>query len=422
MLLEMATREGNARISASCAALSMEIMENLVHESTWSQVLQHCHLVDALNYCVGVLRTCCIEGPQMDEQAYTIHSLLLLACEIISYSPSGTESLISQGICSSISTISIWVREVMPNSGFAGAQPENTLKTGEPEVFGCYKESGERYIVQKIWCSILRICSLLWASLPGHRQVSDLLLRISVSMSERLLLASTPPQRDYNQVLTRALVDETKASIIFFCSIAKIDGLWLLAQPQMMSFARMATSSLVAFIAQEPNIDCCAISVEEREQALSKKTSLVSNSWIDMPINLGTGKPCEWNGNGVTLIESPNKFGEDIGTNMFAIAKHALSFQVLASPEINEAEAALLDDKWISSHTLQDIMKSAGDVLLSFCKASFSDSIPKALIQNCMGIISNSNELLSITSSTIPKGLGRDLAQVAIKVQSFLAQ
>jgi len=420
-LLSTATLESNDRVSCLSATLSMSLMEKVVPEVMWRDYMHEFQIVNTLKSCIASLSED-THADAIESHASRIQALLMLASQIIYKSKICAETLLIQGICETLLSVSHWISRVLPDEGLASSKGNEGEKKEETlDLTGCYTSQSTRFAPHRVWCSLLSLSSMLWAAVPGPK-VQALMLRLSISMSTRVLLVLGPPNSSEKRPLTLALVEESKATFGFVCTLAKLQGTWMVNQPRMIPAAREATAAFLNYFASACNEDCAlAITREERNDAIIKDYCSLTSLWFGTPVSLAKSLYLTQQGGASELFEPGNKFSFQIGIDMLIAAKYALEFHLQVSPEISEKEATALSDKWISQRVLQDTIEGTASILLECTK---HDARGKYLIETvcaqCLSIISRSQEMMGIISVQLPADLQESISSICEQAESFL--
>eukprot|EP00889_Picochlorum_renovo_P001736 jgi/Picre1/28766/NNA_004165.t1 len=199
--------------------------DTIMRIDIWEDFVENFMVIETLNSIFDILGASDNTSTIIHEQTLRMKSMLLLASQIVTSSRQGAESLVSKGICDALISICYWLSDSLPSHGLVRDKVPSSPKPSEDtvELGGRYLEYGERFEGHEVWCNVLLLCSLLWTTLPGHRKVQSLLLRISVIMSDRLTIALAPPNGE-NQFLTHAYVEEGRSAIAFISTMARFEG------------------------------------------------------------------------------------------------------------------------------------------------------------------------------------------------------
>lgn len=417
----------SSKIACPASSLCMHLMNSRVTTDIWEDFVENFMVIETFNSIFDVLRASDNTSAIIHEQTLRMKSMLLLASQIVSSSRQGAESLVSKGICDALISICYWLSDSLPSHGLVRDKIPSSPKPSEDTVDlgGRYLDNGERFEGHEVWCNVLLLCSLLWTALPGHRKVQSLLLRISVIMSNRLIMALAPPSGE-NQFLTHAYVEEGRSAIVFISTMARFEGEWLVNQPDMMTRMRQATAKFLEFIADVNDTTLCA-AVSNRE-IKQNAVVLLDNKlphMLDLQvqdlnmIHSGLGARASEGCSKLTL------FSFEVALETYSMVKYALDFQIRSSPEISEAEISLLRDTWVSGIVLESLVtrvaSSLADILEEKSRILDSKSIRKAqihsLVETCVTIIENGQGLMERMSHEIPPQLTQEIASICDKAR-----
>lgn len=403
--------------AASLAAIMMKLCEK---PASWEENLESLRFLEAFDLIFAQLKEEeDISSPQFNDLAIRTKSLLIVISQITSDSPYSSEVLVNKGLGDVLVALCHVLSEVLPNSGYANTQCSSNDDDSTIDVAGRYLQNGTRYEMHNVYCILLSLCSLLWTAMPGHRKVQALLLRASVVLSERLILALQVPHWD-QQIITLGYVEEARATFGLICTLARLDGEWLLTQPTMMSQLRRITAQFLDFAAHDiEKIQYVALSPEEIKKCerqfpnvkLSHAFGVPSVSFI----------PLDANTTNLEETASLNVLSFTMGLHIYTMIKYALHFQIVCSPEICEAESKMLRDTWVSGNVLEDLTTRVASSLLnildeekevSLVNPGVIDSTAR-LIEICVEIIKNAESLMEVISHSLP-------GQTQIEVQGIL--
>ena len=422
-MLSTATLESNDKVSCLSATLSMSLMDRIVPEVMWRDNMHDFQIVNTLKSCIASL-TEDSHADAIEVHASRIQAILMLASQITYKSKPSAEVLLIQGICETLLSIGHWISRVLPFEGLSSSESnegEKSLIEDKLDLSGCYTTQSTRFTPHRVWCSLLSLSSILWSAVPGPK-VQALMLRLSISMSARILLALGPPDHGNNRPLTLALVEESKAALGFVCTLSKLEGTWIVNQPQMIGAAREATAAFLNYFASNSNEESAlAITREEKNDSSIKNYCPLTSLWFSTPVSLAKSLDLAHNGDAAELIEPGNKFSYQIGRDMLIAAKKALEFHLQVSPEISEKEATALSSKWISQRILQDTIDGAASLLLECTKHDARGKyLLEAVCAQCVSIISRSQEMMVIISAQLPADLQENVSSIYEQAKSIL--
>jgi hypothetical protein len=423
-MLSTTTLESNDKVSCLSATLSMSLMDRIVPEVMWRGSMHEFQIVNTLKSCMASL-TEDRHADASEVHASRTQAILMLASQIAYKSKISAEVLLVQGICETLLSIGHWISRVLPYEGLAspeGKEGEKSLTEEWLDLSGCYTTQGTRFTPHRVWCSLLSLSSILWSTVPGPK-VQALMIRLSISMSARILLALGPPDSSNNRPLTLALVEESKAALGFVCTLSKLEGTWMVNQPQMIPAAREATAAFLNYFASNYNEESAlAITREEKSDSLIKDYCSLTSLWFGTPVSLAKSLDLGHNGGASELIGPGNKFSYQIGRDMLVAAKQALEFHLQVSPEISEKETTALSSKWISQRVLQDTIEGTASLLLDCTKHDVRGNyLSETVCAQCLTIISRSQEMMAIISAQLPADLQEYISSIYDQAKSFLS-
>ena len=382
--LLLLTGSSSAAVAYMATSLVMVLMESRVRPAVWEQQMEDFNIVEILNGLV-----CAIGGNSNDsgydkDVVLRIKSLLLLASRMISESDDIADRLISRGLCDTIVSL---------------------CHSFTDSLRGTYTETGKRSDVHQVWVCALSLCSLL-SSAPagaGHRKVESLLLRVSVSMADRIVAALVVPD-----VFTLGYLEEGRATLAFACSLARLGGEWLLNQPKMTAQIRRLTAAFLQFVSRDvQNASFAAISAEEtgkNAKGVDLRTPVLFGA--EPVLNLtaqGAPAPQAAHAGGANAAADASEVTElsiTMSGHLYAMVKYALDFQRMSAPEISEAEALRLHEKdtWVQAQTLTDLSTIVASILESLLEERDEISIWCSLGRRLAEISLGSSALWALIS------------------------
>ncbi len=415
----------HTKVSCSASSLVMLLMTSRVRPAVWEEHVESLNLPEML----GRLITQEVGAVPANEVTIRIKSLLLLISQMISESNYVANGLVSKGLGEAIVSICHWVTDALPRVGCAANVSSSDANSEYLMDFaGMYTECGTRYEIHAVWCVVLSLCSLLSAALPGHRKVETLLLRVSVSMADRIALAMRCPDGGADEggprILTLGYLEEGRAALGFICALSRLEGEWLVSQPKMVTQMRRLTARFIEFAGSDVhNASFAAISPEE----LRKNGMEAAATPVRAPVLFGADPVLQLSPTGEPVGEAAAEVTEislTMAGHLYAMIKYALDFQLVSSPEICEAEAIYLvgKDTWVRTQALEELLASVASLLESMCddQASRKMGIMRNLAWRLMAICENATSLLSQMSS--PPTLASSLASAAAaKLRSIYA-
>ena len=413
-------------IACPAASLCTIMMRFWARPLGWEEHLESFKFMEAFDFIIAQLKKeNDVLNPQYTDLAVRTKSLLLLISQIASDSRNNAGILVVKGLCDVLVAICHVLVDVLPNAGYAGTQSKVGDDEDDLSICGRYLENGSRYEMHSVYCVLLSLCSLLWTSLPGHRKVQALLLRVSVLMSERLMLALKVPSWD-RLMITLGYAEEGRVTVGFICTLVKLEGEWILNQPAMMSQLRQATAQFLDFAALGlDNSQYAAICGEEVAQF--KRQLPDANLSHALGLSSVCINPVDAESTKLGEVSSPTLLSFSIASKMYTTIKYALHFQIISSPEICEAESRTLSDRWVRGDVLQDLTTRVASSLLCMLeqKQSISSVIPQNVYVNlmelCKEIIENAQQLMVTISYSMPRETSEEV-QMILKRASLSMQ
>ena len=415
----------HTKMSCTASSLAMMLMASRVRPTVWEEQVESLNLVEMLGRLVTETGQGRVVAPDAvavpaNEVTLRIKSLLLLASQMISESSHVANGLMSKGLGDAVVSVCHWVSDTLPLVGCAAnVQSFDGNADHRMDFSGMYTESGIRFEVHRVWCVVLSLCSLLSAALPGHRKVETLLLRVSVSMADRIELAIRCPTGTHERVgarfLTLGYLEEGRAALGFICALSRLEGEWLISQPKMATQMRRLSARFVEFAGcGVHSASFAAISPEE----LRKNGMKAAATLVRTPVLFGADPVLQLSPTGEPVGEAAAEVTQlslTMAGHFYAMIKYALDFQLISAPEICEAEATYLvgKDTWVQAQALEDLLASVASLLDSMCddQASCRMEVTRNLACKLMEICENATSLLSRMSC--PPTLASSLAAAA---------
>lgn len=399
---------GVSTVACPAASLSTILMKASGRPPDWEERMESLTFMEAFDLILVEFRKeRRVNSEGFNDLALRTKSLLLLISQIVKDSQSSAEILLAKGLNEILVSICHMVLDLLPNAGYPDIQ--GGMKNSEAifDVSGRYFETGCRYEMHNVYCILLSLCSLLWSSLPGHRKAQTLLLRVSVIISNRLMLVIND-HRDRCNMLTLGYTEEGRAAIGFICTLARLEGDWLLNQPTMMSQLRRATALFLEFAVHGiDRFQYAAVSPEEVEKyevqlpnvALPHAFGIASVSFTTLASDDSNKAD----------TQCPTQLSFTIASQIYTMIKYALRFQILTSPEICEAELNSLGDTWVRGEVLESLITRVASSLVAILDQQEFISFPNDqdvsavnAINLCLEIIRGTRSLMDIMSYTIP--------------------
>ena len=417
----------HTKISCAASSLVMILMATRVRPAVWEEHVESVDVAEMLGRLVASIpRVVTATDDEADPRRNIvprIKSLLLLVSQMISESNHIASSLMSKGLGEAIVSVCHWITDALPLVGCATTAPGGTSNNGHspPDAngdyfinfAGRYTDTGARYEVHTVWCIALSLCSLLSSALPGHRKVETLLLRVSVSMADRIALSLATPTDSAAggshkglKYVTLGYLEEGRAALGFICALARLEGEWLIAQPKMVTQMRRLTAGFVGFASRGvTDVLFAAISPEElRKNGLSCHATSVRT-----PVLFGADPVLQLSVTGDTVGESVSEVTElslIMAGHFYTMVKYALDFQLISAPEICEAEAMnlTLKDTWVQAQALEDLLSNVASVLdsMSMDQSSFGIDRVRTLALRLTEICEDATSLYSRISPQPP--------------------
>ena len=403
------TGASSSKVACTAASLVMTLMACRLRPVVWEEQVDSLNAAELLDSLVSGRG-----GQSAGDVTLRVKSLLLLVSQMISESDHVANVLISRGLSDAIVSVCHWVVDALPMAGVGGplatadamsmdrSHDEPTNREFLLDFAGRYTDTGVRYEVHTVWCIVLSLCSLLSSALPGHRKVETMLLRVSVSMADRIALSLLSPTEFAStsggpQFMTLGYLEEARASLTFVCALARLEGEWLLNQPKMASQMRRLTAKFVQFAGRDVhNAAFAAISPDElRKNASAERVRTPVLFGADPVLQLTvTGEPAGEAAAEVTDLSL------NMASHFYAMVKYALDFQLISAPEICEAETIRLGEKdtWVQVQALVDLCTTVASIMESLVDedaSALGSPRVKALAWRLTEICHNATALLA---------------------------
>ena len=389
-------------VACPAASLCTTMMKEWARPSGWEEQLESFKFVEAFDSIIAELK---VENNALSTNFHDLaartKSLLLLISQIISDSRSHAEIIVTKGLCEVLVAICHVLADLLPATDDAGKYA-NTLHPADKH--GRYLENGSRFEMHKVYCILLSLCSLLWTALPGHRKVQELLLRVSVIIADRMMLSLQVPG---DSLISLGYAEEGRVTIAFICTLARLEGEWLRTQPSMMSQLRCMTARFLDYAAH--GIDSSQIVAICPEEVDKYKKQFPK---MKLSHALGLSSICiiQTDPENMAEIQSPTLLSFTIASQVYAMIKYALRFQLFSSPEICEAESKILSDRWVSGEVLQDLTTQVASSIVNILEqdkeitsASHHAIALSNILEVSVEVIENAEALMNIMSYNIPR-------------------